>query len=63
MQRLGDPYERLLAAVILRAVKDAQRGDVFALAWLMLEGVLWAGQLDIGARAVVGWFAGLHLEN
>lgn len=51
-----DGARRLVAAVILRAVEDTQRGDLDARAWLACEGELWCEgalnfRLDLGRMA------------
>jgi len=48
---------RLLAAVLLRAAKDAQHHDDAALAWLATDGAEWAGDLDIAPDRVRRWVA------
>lgn len=38
-----DALARLLAAIMLRAVRDAQHGDRTAAAWLLEEAEAWCG--------------------
>ena len=50
---------KLLVAVLLAAVEDAQSEDVMlaseARRWLASEGVFWAEMLDISPKRVTGW--------
>ncbi len=50
---------KLVVAVLLTAVKDAQADDPVLAAearrWLVSEGVHWAEMLDISPEQVVGW--------
>jgi len=51
---------RLLAAVLLQAAEEAQRGNRKEIAWLVRDGVLWADALDICHPEVVrAWVATL----
>ncbi len=55
---------RLLAALLLQAVRDAQEANDPALAaparrWLASEGAAWAMWLDIPPERVQRWVAGL----
>ena len=43
------PWRRLAVAVLLRAVKDAQRGDVSASEWLQGPGMALATVVDLEA--------------
>jgi len=54
---------RLLAAILLRAVKDAQHNDAAALAWLATDGAEWAGDLDIAPDRVRRWAARPNPKN
>jgi hypothetical protein len=46
---------RLLIAIILQAVRDAQRGDMEAASWLAEIGPLFAGRLGMTEDAFMGW--------
>ena len=54
---------RLLAALLLRAVQDAQDADpelaVEARRWLVGEGLVWAETLDLDRARVIEWVEGL----
>lgn len=46
---------RLVAAILARAVLDAQRGSMEARDWLAGDGSLWADDLDLPADRVRAW--------
>jgi hypothetical protein len=48
---VSDLSERVALAVIAQAAEDARDGSVEALAWLALEGSLWAAAMSEGAGA------------
>jgi hypothetical protein len=55
---------KLVVAVLLAAVEDAQSDDPALAAearrWLAGEGVIWAEMLDITPERVTRWVSGLH---
>lgn len=57
-------WRRLAAACILRAVEDAQRGDVAAGKWLETAGCeLGAGMLGIDAAVLRNWQSALIVKR
>lgn len=51
----ADGARRLACAVLARAVKDAQLGDLAARLWLGESGAEWADALDIDRDSVRAW--------
>jgi len=54
-----DAMRRLTAAILARAVQDADGGDAEARTWLILHGLdLADAMLDIAPRRVLAWATG-----
>lgn len=53
----ADPAVTILAAVIRRAMKDAERGDAEAEIWLRVTGLGWLRFLGYDAQPLVEWLA------
>lgn len=51
----GVGMRRVLCAVILQAVEDAQRGDGQAAAWLTTTGASWAARLGLNPAVLGQW--------
>lgn len=58
-----DPWHRLALVIIERAQRDAKRGDLGALAWLLHTGIDWAEALAPGAGGQILDFVALQIER
>jgi hypothetical protein len=58
-----DPWHRLALQALERAKRDAKRGDLGALAWLIFIGKDWADALAPGASEQILDFAAQQIEK
>lgn len=58
-----DPWALLAVRIMERATRDAQRGDLAALAWLVYIGAEWAERIAPGTRDSLVTFCQDILQN
>lgn len=58
-------HRRLIGAVVVETLKQARRGDLAALAWLISDGRTWAAALglDVTTGALLAWHAESRKTN